>query len=204
MKLDITDAHYIELHKKGYTIDMIYLLSWLNAGLSVVHIREGSKKIDAIYKTMVRKDLICEDGTVNMAGMDLLDFISKKTNKTFLKPKAEPGEFDKWWNIFPGNDKFTVRGRSFGPTRTFRVKKDGCRLLFNSMVVNEEFTSEQIIQATLYDINLKKSLSFKKGSNQLKYLQNSHTYLNQKTFEGFIGLEVKEEPTINSGGSVDI
>lgn len=205
MKLDITDAHFIELHKKGYTTDMVLILHWLNSDLSVEHIREGSKKIDAIYKTMVRKDLIIEDGSITRIGAEVLTFVSKKTNKTFLKPKVEQGEFDRWWGIFPGNDKFAVRGREFGPTRSFKVKKEACRLLFNSMILEEEFTAQQIIDATEFDINLKKERSWKKNSNQLKYLQNSHTYLNQKTFSGFIGLKKKEliKSTGNTG-SIDI
>lgn len=205
MKLDITDAHYIELHKKGYTIDMVLILKWLNQGLSVEHIREGSKKIDVIYKTMVRKGLITQEGKVTKIGSEILVFISLKTNKTFLKPKVEKGDFDKWWEIFPGNDKFTVRGRNFGPTRALKTKKEGCRLLFNAMVLQEEFTADQIIDATEYDINLKKERSWKKNSNQLKYLQNSHTYLYQKTFSGFVGMEKRDKiKSTGNTGSIDI
>jgi hypothetical protein len=131
-------------------------------------------------------------------------FISKKTNKTFLKPKVEESEFDKWWGIFPGNDKFTVRGKTFGPTRSFKAKKEGCRLLFNDMILQKEFTADEIINATEFDINLKKERSWKKGSNQLKFLQNSHTYLNQKTFRGFIGMKAKEIKPAKNIGSVDI
>ena len=72
------------------------------------------------------------------------------------------------------------------------------------MILDNEFTAEQIINATSYDVNLKKERSFKKGSNQLKYLQNSHTYLLQKSFVGFLGMNIKEVVRKSNLGSIDI
>lgn len=206
MKLDITDVHFIELHKRGYSLDMVILLEWLHKGLSVEHIINDSKKIEAIYKTMVRKELIVNDGTLTKLGNEILVFINNKTNKTFLKPKIKDSVFDEWWNIFPSNDKFIIKGKSFGPTRSFKTDKDTCRLLFNKMVLEELFTAEQIIKATKYDITLKMERSFKTGSNQLKYLRNSATYLRQKDFQGFIGMKESELSINNNNnlGSVDI
>lgn len=204
MKLDITDIHFIELQKKGYTIDMVLILSWVNKNLSIEHIVASSKKIEAIYKTMKRKGLVTEEDKVSKKGMDILTFVSKKTNKTLIKEKPKTTDFDKWWEIFPSNDKFVVRNKSFGPTRAFKTNKDGCRLLFNKMVLDKEYTAEQIINATLYDVNLKKERSFKKNSNQLKFLQNSHTYLYQKTFSGFVDMKVEEVTKTKKLGSIDI
>lgn len=206
MKLDITDSHFIELHKRGYTTDMVLILYWLQQGLSIEHIINGSKKIELIYKSMIRKDLITNDNKLSKIGIEILDFISKKTNKTFLKPKVHNTEFDKWWSIFPSNDKFTIKGKNFGPTRAFKTKKEDCKLLFDKMILNEEFTADQIINATIYDVNLKIERSYKTNSNQLKYLQNSYTYLYQKTFSGFVDMNITEEQSqiSNNLGSIDI
>lgn len=205
MKLDITDAHYIELHKKGYTIDMVVLLWWVQQELAIEHIIEGSKKIEVIYKSMLRKGLITSDNKITKIGIEILDFISKKTNRKFEKPKVHATKFDEWWDIFPKNDKFTIKGKTYGPTRSLTAPKDTCKLLFDKMVLDGEFTAEQIIEATLYDINLKKERSYKTNSNQLKYLQNAATYLRQKTFSGFVGMGKKEEPKSNTNlGSIDI
>lgn len=205
MKLDITDAHFLELIKKGYSTDMVLLLSWINKNLSIEHITNGSVKAKAIYTAMVRKGLVSEEGKITKIGIDILDFISKKTNKKFEKTKVESTEFDKWWSIFPSNDRFKIKGRSFGPTRTFKAKKEDCRLRFNKMILDGEFTAQQIIDATEYDINLKKELSFKKNSNQLKFLQNSSTYLYQKTFSGFVELgKAKQIKQTTNLGSTDI
>ena len=81
MKLDITDAHFIELQKKGYTVDIVLMLSWVQKGLDLTHIIEGSKKIEVIYKSMKRKGLITEDEQLTLVGVEILDFISKKIIK---------------------------------------------------------------------------------------------------------------------------
>lgn len=205
MKLDITDVHFIELQKKGYTVDMILMLSWIQKNLNITHIIQGSKKIEATYKTMVRKGVITSDEKITKLGIELLDFVGKKTNKTLIKPKVHATKFDEWWSIFPSNDKFMVNNKSFGPTRAFKAKKDGCKLLFDKMILDNEYTAEEIIDATAYDINLKKQRSYKTNSNQLKYLQNSHTYLLQKTFGGFVGMKFKDLPKEKTNtGSIDI
>ena len=205
MKLDTTDIHFIELQKKGYTVDMVLILNWVNKNLEIAHIINGSKKIEVLYRSMKRKGLITEDHKLSQIGMEILDFISLKTNKTLIKPKPVASEFDEWWDIFPSNDKFIIKGKSFGPTRSFKASKDEGRKLFNKIVLDGEWTAEQIIEGTKYDVNLKKELSFKKGSNQLKFLQNSSTYLRQTTFKGFLGLgKPNDIKSITKLGSIDI
>jgi hypothetical protein len=205
MKLDITDTHFIELQKKGITIDIVVMLGWVNKELPIDHILKGSKKVETIYKAMIRKNLVSEEGKITVLGTDILEFVSKKTNKKFEKRKQPESEFDEWWQIFPSNDKFEIKGKSFGPTRSFKQDKEGCRLLFNSMITNKEFTKEEIIDATLFDVNLKKERSFKSGENKLKFLRNSATYLRRKDFQGFVGMgKPKEIKKTTRLGSVDI
>jgi len=45
-----------------------------------------------------------------------------------------------------------------------------------------------MVEALKYDVMSKKEASIKEGTNKLKYMQNSLTYLNQRSFEGFIEL----------------
>lgn len=186
---------------------MVVILDWANRGLALDHIIGGSKRIEAIYNTMIRKGLLTNENKITAIGAEILSFISKKTNRKFDKPKVETGDFDKWWKVFPSNDKFEVGGKKFGPTRSFKTLKDECRLMFNKMVLDKEFTAQEIIDATLYDVNLKKKRSYTKNSNQLKYLQNSATYLRQKTFMGFVGMGTGEDNLPKSKisrGSIDI
>lgn len=204
MKLDITDHHFNELIKKGYSMDMVILLNWINKELDISHLLT-SVKIKAIYKSLLIKGLISDEGKITENGIDILEFINKRSNKKFEKKKIAKGDFDKWWEIFPSNDKFEINGKSFGPTRSFKVNKEKCRILFNKYILEKKYTIKEIINATMYDVNLKKKLSYKKGSNQLKFLQNSHTYLLNESFQGFIGLgkpvEINKKTNL---GSTDI
>lgn len=205
MKLDITDFHFIELQKKGYTIDIVLMLSWINKGLSIEHIIKESEKIKNIHVSMIRKGLITKEEKITKLGLEILDFISKKTNKTFIKLKIESSDFDEWWNIFPTTDIFTYKGKNFEGTRSLRTGKEKARLLFNKMIIDGKYTKEEIINATLYDIELKKHNSYIKGSNQLTFLQNSATYLYNESFESFIKFgKPKIGKTTTNLGSIDI
>lgn len=209
MKLDITDHHFIELQKKGYTIDMVLILSWANKGLSLEHIINGSKKIEAIHKTMLRKDLLTEEGKPTKIGIEILEFVRTKTKKKFMKPVVTyTTDFDEWWDIFPTTDIFTYKGRKFEGSRSLRVDKDRCRMYFNKMIIDQEFTKEEIINATLYDVYTKKKNSVRVNKNNLTFLSASPAYLNQKKFIPFIPYgkppEENDDGKVKQYGSVDI
>ena len=205
MKLDITDFHFIELQKKGYTIDMMLILSWINKNLSIDHIINGSKKIEIIYKTMKRKGLITEDDKLSKIGIELLDFISLKTNKTLMKPKPKQSDFDEWWNIFPTTDIFTFKGKTFEGTRSLRTGKPKALLYFNKFILDGAYTKEQIINGTLYDVQLKKKASLRTGVNNLTFLSNAASYLFNEKFEPFIKFgKPKIETEKTKLGSIDI
>jgi capsule polysaccharide export protein KpsE/RkpR len=90
-----------------------------------------------------------------------------------------------------------------------RVKKDDCKLKFKKILDEGEYTIDELVAALEYEVLQKKENSVKAGENKLKYMQNSLTYLNQRTFEPYIEL-IKEGnivPTEEHGapsGSVDI
>ena len=90
-----------------------------------------------------------------------------------------------------------------------RVKKDDCKLKLKKILDEGEYTTDELVAALEYEVLQKKENSVKAGENKLKYMQNSLTYLNQRTFEPFIELIREganipaEQPNIPSG-SVDI
>jgi hypothetical protein len=70
-----------------------------------------------------------------------------------------------------------------------------------------DYTADDLIAAIEFDVLQKKENSYKSGENKLKYIQNSLTYLTQRSFEPFIelvkqGIVVEEQakPT----GTTDI
>lgn len=110
-------------------------------------------------------------------------------------------EFDDWWKAYPGTDTFTHKGKSFKGVRTLRQNKEECKLKFNKILLEGEYTGKQLTDALLYDVLQKKESSVANKTNKLTYMQNSLTYLNQRTFEPIIellGADIKEEQIIDS------
>ena len=95
---------------------------------------------------------------------------------------------------------------TFTGSRTLRNSKDDCRLKFDKILLEGEYTPEQLIEALSFDVLQKKEASVKEKTNKLKYMQNSLTYLNQRSYEPFIeliqeGAVIKETQQI---GGTDI
>ena len=70
-----------------------------------------------------------------------------------------------------------------------------------------EYTAEDLIAALEYELKQKKENSIKTKSNKLSFMQNSFTYLNQRTFEPFIelikeGKEIKETNQVQGGTDI--
>ena len=209
--MNINICHFEEIIKKGYSLDIIYLLRLIHAGVDVEsELCNNSVKIKAIYDSMMRKGLISsETKKLTLDGENLLGFTeSDDLHIVKTKPLPDKDMFLMWWESYPSTNKFVINNMEFKATRSFKVKKEDCRILFNKMINDKLFTAEEIIEATKFDVDLKKVSSFKERKNNLTYLQNTHTYLYQKTFEGFVELikEDKEILTTNTvpRGSTDI
>ena len=102
-----------------------------------------------------------------------------------------------WWETYPGTDKFEYKGKSFSATRALRANKDECRTKFNKILLEGDYTSEQLVEALKYDVQSKKENSISTGTNKLSFMQNSLTYLNQRSYEPFIEL-INEGVELNS------
>jgi hypothetical protein len=191
MKTDITTEHFSELIKKSYSMDMVFLLAFIQQGIDPKPLCDDSAKINAIYTSLIRKGFITEDNKLTVLGLDILDFISKKTTTKFVKQKPIQSDFDAWWTDFPSTDFFTIANKKFMGSRALRTNKQKCKLEFDKIVGEGEYTVNDIINATKFDVSQRKIGSFKKGTNQITFMQNSLTYLNQRSFEAFIELSKK-------------
>jgi hypothetical protein len=95
----------------------------------------------------------------------------------------------------------------FTGSRSLRQNKEDCKLKFNKILLEGDYTAAELIAALNYDVLQKKENSVKQRSNKLTYLQNSATYLNQRSFEPFIELikeGVKVEEAHKPIGGTDI
>jgi|TARA_R100000084_G_scaffold109265_2_gene75108 hypothetical protein len=206
MKLHITPEQFEQLIKRSYSLDVIYLLKLIDAKYDVKPLYEDSMRLSAIYQSLVRKGLITKDDEkITIIGKDLLKFVGEDNNQTkFVKKKPNATAFDEWWKLYPGTDTFTYQGRKFSGTRALRKDKQACKIKFNNILNEGDYTAEQLIEALKIEISQKVNMSMKTKQNRLTYMQNSLTYLNQRTFEAFIELIGEDTKPAEPTGSTDI
>jgi hypothetical protein len=87
------------------------------------------------------------------------------------------------------------------------VKKEECKAKIDKILEEGDYTIDEIIEALEFEVLQKKENSIKTKTNKLTYMQNSFTYLNQRTFEPFIelikeGETIKEEQIISGGTDI--
>ena len=206
MKLNVTPEQFEELIKKGYNLDVIFLLKLIDEQYDVSPLCDGSMKIASVYHSLIRKGLITNDDKLTTAGRDLLQFMNTKGGARIIKKKPATTDFEEWWKTYPGTDSFEYKGKSFKGTRSLRLYKDDCRLKFDKIILEGEYTAAQLIAALNYEILQKKEASIATNSNRLTFMQGSVVYLNQRTFEPFIelindGATVNEAPQKPQGGT---
>jgi hypothetical protein len=198
MKLTVTAEQFQELIKKGYNLDVIFLLKLIDEQFDVSSLCKESMKIDSVYQSLVRKALITKDDEkLTLIGRDLLEFMDKKSTGKIIRRKPTTTDFEEWWKTYPGTDSFEYKGKFFKGTRALRLNKNDCNLKFNKILLEGEYTSQQLIAALNFEVAQKKETSIAENANKLKFMQGSSVYLNQRSYEAFIEL-------INDGAKIDI
>jgi hypothetical protein len=193
MKLNLTFYHFNEIIKKGYSLDALFLLQLVEQGADIKTLCSDSAKLDLIYQGIYRKGLITIDDKLTLTGKELLRFIeSKETGGTkLIRKKNIDNEFEEWWKAYPATDTFIINGKSFAGTRSLRNKKDDCKIKLYKILDEGEYTIKELLEALKFEIHQKVDNSIKTNTNKMSYMQNSLTYLNQRSFEPFIEL-IKE------------
>lgn len=207
MKLHITPHQFEELIKRSYNLDLIYLLKLIEEQYDITPLYKDSMKIGSLYQSLVRKGLITEtDDKLTVLGKDLLEFVGTKDSTKIIKRKPATTDFEEWYKSYPGTDTFEYKGKTFKGTRAIRKGKDECRLKFDKILLEGDYTAEQLIAALKYEVLQKKESSIATNSNRMTFMQNSVTYLNQRAFESYIelinqGVEVEQAPDKPEGGT---
>jgi hypothetical protein len=209
-KINLTFSHFEQIHKNGYNLDLVYMLELISSDESadIKIMCCDVPKMEALCQTLFRKGLVTEEYKITTIGKDLLTFLASDKEEKLVKKKATDDDFDRWWKAYPGTDTFTYKEKLFQGTRSLRVKKDDCKIKLRKIIAEGEYTLDELIAALEYEVKQKKENSVKSRDNKLSFMQNSLTYLNQRTFEPFIelikeGATIKETPEQNFG-STDI
>jgi len=185
---------------------MIYMLTLLNEGYDIAPLLV-SARVKNVHAGLLRKCLITEEGKISILGKNLLEFVETEAGTKLAKKKNPIEIFDLWWKAYPGTDNFTYKGKSFVGDRTIRVNKTKCREKFEAIVNEGEYSGQLLIDAMIFNVTQKKEKSLKSRENKLTYMQNSLTYLNQRSFEPYIeliqsGAEAKSAST--RGKEIDV
>lgn len=187
MKFNVTPSHFEQLLKQSYSLDHIFLLKLVEANIDIQPLTDGSMKIAGLYQSLVRKGLVSDvTQEITQVGRELLTFADSEIKKPMRKLKQKTSDFDAWWNVFPSTDNFEHRGKKFFGSRGLKRNREECRIKFNKILAEGDYTVEDIVNATLLDIFLKKESSVKNGDNRMSYIQNSYTYITQRSFEPFL------------------
>ncbi len=207
MKFNVTPSHFEQLLKQSYSLDHIFLLKLVEANVDIQPLTDGSMKIAGLYQSLVRKGLVSDvTQEVTQLGRELLTFADSEVKEPMKKLKQKSSDFESWWNAFPSTDNFEHKGKKFPGSRALKRSREDCRIKFNKILAEGEYVAQDIVDATNLDVYLKKEASIRSGDNKLSFLQNSFTYLVQRSFEPFIemiktGVEV---PNAQTKRSVDI
>ena len=203
----LTFSHFEKMHNAGYNLDYVFLLTLIESGQDIKDLCE-SPRMRALYQGLYRKGLITEEGKITITGKELLSYTNEGivVDKKVKKAKATL-DFEAWWKAYPGTDTFVHKGNNFTGSRSLRTKKDDCKIKFDKILEEGEYTVEEMIAALQYEVLQKKENSVKQKANKLTFMQNSLTYLNQRTFEPFIelvreGNNIVEAPQISGGTDI--
>ena len=207
---NISLNEFRELCNAQVDITSLYILQCISQGIDIVK-EIPSSKVKGWYQTLLRRGYITHEGTISETGKSLLEVV--KSNKPIhqeiakIEAKQEDG-FEKWWAVFPSNDIFTHKGKTFKGSRTLRVDKPKCRVYFDKIINEGEYTVDDMIRSLKYELDLKKELSTKENDNKMRYLSASTAYLNQRKFEGFMeaskNTPIKDDSTSTQYSGFDI
>jgi DNA-directed RNA polymerase len=191
---EISFQRFIELHNKGYTLDMVYLLFLFRDNIDIRSM-SSSARINEIISLLIRKGLLTEEDNITVEGEGLLKFMDNPGEEVKLVRKKTDDEFDLFWKVFPASDIFEYKGVKFTGSRALRINKEDCKVKLKAILNTGEFSINEIVEAVKYDVQCKMENSIKTKTNKLSYLQNSLTYLRQYSFLPFLEL-IKEGKVI--------
>lgn len=205
---NLTIEEFKQLQTYGIDLNHLFILECLAEGTDITkHV--SSTKVKAWKQNLYRKNLITEKGEITTLGKNLFEALGSsaapKGDVIADTMKAIDYQFEQWWKAYPSTDMFSHGGRTFHGSRGLRQRKEECRKKFNDILLEGEHKAEDLIRALKREITLKMDQSVKDNENKLKYMQNTATYLTQRTYENFIyPKEDIEIATAKSTGAVDI
>jgi hypothetical protein len=200
----ITPSHFRELIKEGISLDLLYLLSIIKEGRDLSQFR--SRKEQALLQSLQRRFLVTEDKKLTLEGEKVFTFLSIDGDvEGYLRPEIADDGFELFWKTYPSTDAVIDKGKVvLKPARSLKGDKKEAAQLYRQILGEGEFTAAQILKALEYEVKMKVETSLKIRENKMKYMQNSSTWLRQRTFAQFIAVSELDNQSTKSAGAVDI
>lgn len=143
--------------------------------------------LEEVHEECLKKLLVDDSGKVTLVGDLLLSSLPLKLkieNRAAAKKENDPSEeeeFEKFWSIYPSSDKWGAYPR----TRAIKTNKAGTFSKWRQ-VIKRGISTEQLLVALEKQIQEMKTASMLHARNELRFLQNPATWLNQGTYEAYL------------------
>jgi hypothetical protein len=184
-----------QILQMGISLDLLYILEGFSEGIDVTT-NINQAKAASWKQTLLRKGYIDGNNKITVLGEELLKDIEggkvSVVKKRREKQVLVTTDFELWWKTYPISDTSTYKGRTFKGSRALRTNRDQCILKFSKIMQEGEYKVEEMIDALVLEKTQKMEETLRTGQNKMTYMQNSATYLSQRTFEVFI--EILKDP----------
>lgn len=179
---DITFGQIKFLHVNKLTLSHYKTMEVLLSGEEV--------PVDKYYRDLEKLGIIFE-GSVTEHGKKLVhDFIVAEdidVSGKVKKVKRANEDFERWWAAFPSNPSHG----DYLSTRSMRTKKDNCQTLFEDVIAEGKYTTDDLIRVLKLEVDLRIKESKRRNANQLEFMKGTQAYLNQREFETYFAYEQK-------------
>lgn len=189
-----------KLQQDKLNLDHLFILECLyynNIELLLVYSENlGNERVNGYFTTLKRKELISLVDNVNITqdGKEYYEFICSLNGnrgsgyKTIGVAKGLRKEgFEEWWAMYPANSRWEDKntGTKFIETRPLRTGKEQCKKKYDNLINSGKIEHHQLMDCLKYEIKSRKIDSLKNNKNQLCFMKNSLSYLNQEAFMAF-------------------
>lgn len=179
---DITFGQIKFLHVNKLTLSHYKTIEMLLSGEEVPQ--------DKYYRDLEKLGIIFE-GSVTEHGKKLAhDFIIAEDIDVAAKVKKVKRvneDFERWWSTYPSNPSHGI----YLSTRSMRTKKDNCQTLFEEILAEGKYTTDDLIRVLKLEVDLRIRESKNRNANQLEFMKGTQSYLNQREFENYFAYEEK-------------
>lgn len=145
--------------------------------------------------TLVRKQLISNNNNSYSITQDGKEYYEQLltlnkglwTSKLGRYKEIRKEGFDEWWGTYPANSKWEDKatGTKFLEARPLRTGKEQCKKKYDVLINTGKITHQQLIDSLKYEIRSRKIDSLRTNKNQLCFMKNSLSYLNQEAYLAF-------------------